>query len=67
MSDETAYTSKIDDTGTYTYLGQAGPGTSTASASWRIIRVTNSNGNIDYAATGAFSSIWDNRASLTYS
>lgn len=66
MSDETIYTTQIDNTGTYTYIGEAGPGTPTAAASWRIGRVTNSTGVILYAASARFTQIWDNHTSLTY-
>lgn len=67
MSDDTVYTAQIEDTGTYTYIGEAGPGTPTTAASWRIARVTNSSGKTEYASSGAFKAIWDNRASITYS
>lgn len=65
--DSPPYTTKIDDTGTYKYVGEAIPGTATSSARWRIMRVTNATGNIDWAAHGDFRSVWDDRASLSYS
>ena len=57
---------KVDDAGTYKYLGEADPGTATSAASWSIARVTNASGDILYAAGGTFNQIWDNRASLSY-
>lgn len=62
-----SYDLQIDDTGTYTYLGNALPGTATSSASWRIKRVVNATGVITHAdGVSTFSKIWDNRASYTY-
>jgi hypothetical protein len=59
------------DPPTVAYLGQALPGTSTATAGWRIqklafavdgdVSVTWADGNAD------MDNIWDNRAGLTYS
>jgi hypothetical protein len=57
---------KIDNTGTYTYMGDADPGTATSADAWSISRVTNASGDILFAAGGEFSQIWDNRASLSY-
>lgn len=56
-----------EDTGTYTYLGDATPGTATSTAKWRIARVTNADSTILYANAGAFTATWDNRATETYS
>jgi len=48
------------------YVGEASPGTSTASAHWRIFKVTSSG--LAYADGSAdFSFIWNNRTSYTYS
>ena len=58
---------KKDDTGTYTYIGEASPGSSTSSAVWRIMRITNSDTTIVYADGGDADQVWDNRASLSYS
>lgn len=56
-----------EDTGaTYMYVGWADPGTATSAAGWSISRETLATGVILYAAGGAFSQIWDDRASLTY-
>lgn len=69
----TIYTTELDYVnGTNPiYVGKAAPGTATSTASWQISKITyDGNGNpliIQWAASGAFSSIWDNRASLSYS
>jgi len=58
---------QVDDTGTYTYLGNATPGTSTATASWRIKRVVNATGVITHAdGVSTFNKEWDERASYSY-
>lgn len=57
---------KIDDAGTYKYIGEADPGTATATGAWSICRVTAASGDLLYAAGGEFTQIWDNRASLSY-
>lgn len=50
------------------YIGEAAIGTATSAASWRIKRVDNTTGVvIQWAGTGTFDQVWDNRASLTYS
>ncbi len=56
----------MDDTGTYKYMGEADPGTATSAATWAISRLTVATGSMLFAAGGAFTQIWDNRASLTY-
>ena len=59
-------TTLIDNAGTYTYIGEALPGTLTSAASWLISRVTNATGSI-YQSSGKFDQVWDNRASsVTY-
>lgn len=55
---------------TVTYVGQAEAGTDTASAFWRIKRVTESGSitTIEHAdGDTKFDNIWDNRAVLSYS
>lgn len=54
------------------YQGHASPGTLTATARWRIKRVTlDSQGRvtaIEFAGgSGSYDQIWDTRASLAYS
>jgi len=55
----------IDDTGTYTYIGQAVPGTPTSSAAWLISRITNATGS-ELQSSGKFDKVWDNRATTVF-
>jgi len=68
--DDVAYDVETDtSTPGTTYVGQADPGSSTASAVWRIRRITETNdgASVDWAdGVGTFVHIWDDRASLTY-
>lgn len=66
FGDVPTYLTKYNDTGTYTYIGEAVPGTATSAASWRIQRITAATGNIDWAGGASFNQVWDNRASLVY-
>ena len=60
-------TIRIDEVTTYTYVGYSNPGTSEASASWRIKRMTNATGNILWAdGNSNFDNVWANRLALTY-
>ncbi len=52
---------------TYTYYGEAYPGSSVAGATWRISRKTNADSTILYANGGKFTATWNNRASESYS
>lgn len=56
---------------TTAYLGSALPGTATSAASWQIQKLTfGGSGDVSvYYAGGstAYTNIWDNRASLSYS
>jgi hypothetical protein len=56
---------------TVTYVGNAGYGSATASAVWKIKRLTSTAGGnltIEYAnGLSNYNQIWDNRASLNYS
>lgn len=62
-----AYDLQVDDTGTYTYLGNATPGTLTSEAGWRIKRVVNATGVITHAdGVSTFNKEWDERASYSY-
>jgi hypothetical protein len=55
---------------TVLYIGEADPGTDTASPAWKIKRVTfDASGfplHVQYASVGAGACIWDNRGALTY-
>lgn len=58
---------QVDDTGTYTYLGNATPGTLTSASGWRIKRVVNATGVITHAdGVSTFNKEWDERASYSY-
>jgi len=49
------------------YLGEAAIGTATSAASWRIKEIDSTSGTvIQWAGTGVFDQVWDNRESLTY-
>ena len=64
------YTTKIDQATTdVMYIGKAVPGTLGSAASWQIQRLTSVGDDLDveFAAAGEFSQIWNNRASLSYS
>ena len=63
-----SYTLRYDEGATYTYVGEAETGTATASALWRIKRLTNADNTVVWAdGDASFNNIWDNRASLSYS
>lgn len=65
---KTSESIRVDDAGTYVYVGYAIPGSAESAASWKIFRVTTANPvAIMYADGDSFyNNIWDNRASLTY-
>lgn len=57
---------KTENTGTYTYYGEAVPGSADGDAVWQLSRKTNADGTILYKSAGAFSNTWTDRASGTY-
>jgi hypothetical protein len=62
------FTLRLATVGDIDYVGEAAIGTLTSAASWRIKRIDSSSGTIiQWAGTGVFDQIWDNRASLSYS
>ena len=68
---EVQYDRLVDVEGSFTYIGEADPGTATSSALWRIKRVyeTNSEGDIEIIwANGSsdFDKVWDDRATYSY-
>lgn len=66
----TSYIIQLDEaSATITYVGEADPASSTASAVWRIKRLDSTSGLIVLYAGGAatFNQIWNNRAALSYS
>jgi len=67
---EVQYNRLIDVVGSYTYVGEALPGTATTEAKWRIKRIEEigEDFNILWADGDAnFNNIWDDRTSFTYS
>mgnify|MGYP001582358138 CR=1 FL=1 len=62
------FTLRLATVGDVDYVGEASIGTATSAASWRIKKVDSTTGTvIQWAGTGIFNQIWDNRASLSYS
>lgn len=52
---------------TYFYFGDAAPGSANSAAAWRVSRMTKAAPYLlRYAAGGAFSQVWDDRAGLSY-
>jgi len=59
---------KMEDAGTYTYVGYAMPGTATSAETWQLYRITDASGDKLYAdGDTAFDNEWDERASCSYS
>ena len=59
---------RLATVGAIDYVGEAAIGTATSAASWRIKRVDSTTGMIlQWAGTGVFDQVWDNRAILSYS
>ena len=62
------FTLRLATVGDIDYVGEAAIGTSTSVAAWRIKKIDSTTGIIiQWAGTGVFDQIWDNRASLNYS
>jgi hypothetical protein len=62
------YALKYDAGVTYTYIGEAVPGSLLADDVWRIKRLTNADNTIVWAdGDSSFDNVWNDRASLTYS
>ncbi len=58
---------RLATVGSIDYVGEAAIGTATSAASWRIKKIDSTTGIvIQWAGTGVFDQVWDNRASLTY-
>lgn len=57
-----------DSDASYYYFGKAAPGSSNASAVWRISRMSKSSPYLTRFAGGAatYANVWNDRASLTY-
>ena len=62
---------RLDDAGGgITYVGWAIPGSITSSAIWKLMRMTESSGDltIEWAdGNVSYDNVWNNRASLSYS
>jgi len=64
----TKFALRFETVGNIDFLGEAAIGTATSAAAWRIKRIDETTGIIiQWAGTGIFNQIWDNRASLPYS
>lgn len=67
---EVQYDRLVDEDGTFTYIGEAEPGTDRTTALWRIKRIEEfPDGDIDILwanGTAAFDKVWDDRATYTY-
>ncbi len=62
------FTLRLETVGDIDYIGEANIGTATSAASWRIKRIDSSSGMVlEWASTGAFDQVWDDRATLSYS
>ena len=62
------FTLRLATAGEVDYVGEAAIGTATSAASWRIKKVDSTSGIIiQWAGTGVFDQVWNNRASLSYS
>ena len=48
------------------YVGTAEVGSAESAAVWQIMQIDTTNGKIKWAASAAFTQIWDNREALTY-
>ena len=60
----------MDEEGTFTYIGEADPGTTQGVALWRIKRVSEQpDGDLEILwanGSAAFDKIWTDRATYTY-
>ena len=61
-------TTLLDTVGEVIYVGKALPGTSLSSPNWSIQRVTTvgEDLSVEWADSGSFSQVWNNRFSLSY-
>jgi len=67
---EVQYDKLVDEDGTFTYIGEAEPGTAPDAALWRIKRVSEApDGDLEILwanGTAAFDKIWTDRATFSY-
>lgn len=66
-SQDVPETMRINDTGTYIYMGFAIPGSLEADNCWRICRYDNDGNRLWADGDALYNNVWDNRASLSYS
>lgn len=61
-------TTLLDTVGDTMYVGKALPGSLPSEAKWSIQRVTTvvDDLQVEWASSGAFTQVWDNRLSLSY-
>ena len=57
---------RVDDTGTYIYMGWAEPGASDSGGVWRIARIDTSGNRVWADGDSLYDNIWDNRTGLSY-
>lgn len=63
-----SYALRYDEGATYTYIGEATPGTAEATAAWRIKRLTNADNTIVWIdGNSNFDNAWTTRAAGVYS
>lgn len=70
--DAVPYATAIDTVGSVIYKGEANPGSDVAGAVWRIRRISFTDNSQDVYVewadgSSAFTQVWDDRLSLTYS
>lgn len=66
-SRQASLTIRLDEGATYTYVGEAVPGTAHAAASWRVKRITNADTTVLFAdGNSNFDNVWNDRATLSY-
>ena len=66
---EVQYDKLVDEDGSYTYVGEATPGSATSAAVWRIKRIEDVDGDLEIRfanSSSDFDKLWDNRATYTY-
>lgn len=67
---EVQYDRLVDEAGTFTYIGEADPGTDRTVALWRIKRISEApDGDLDIIwanGTAAFDKVWNSRATYAY-
>ena len=65
--DNNQFTLRVFSDETYTYIGEALPGTATSESLWRIRRLTISDNTILFADGNAlFDNVWDDHLTKTY-